>query len=221
VPGQLLQASLTSQKFVPLLRLYDAHGTLVSTSGDDADALVGRVTHMVVSGGTFRLQVSSIGDGGGGEFRQAIQEATVAELKVGERGRGTLQPGATDFRVFEGKELRSTRPSASAAPTAYSWPPTTGGVARPGAYSRSNCPRRGGTRCGSRRVAGRESTRCDSSTAIELPRHMGVRGGFPVPATRGGGLRPSRPSPCAPPSAGKRPRVPPRTRTALRRSGWR
>jgi hypothetical protein len=104
VPGQLLQASLSSQKFVPLLRLYDMHGTLVAASGDDADALVGRITHMVLSEGTYRLQVSSVGDGGGGEFQQVMKEATVEELKIGERGKGTLQPGATDFRVFEGKE---------------------------------------------------------------------------------------------------------------------
>ena len=50
-PGQLFQASLASQKFVPVLRLYDAHGSLVGSSGDDADGLEGRITHMVVDGG--------------------------------------------------------------------------------------------------------------------------------------------------------------------------
>jgi hypothetical protein len=103
-PGQLLQAGTSSQQFVPVLRLYDAHGTLVAGSSDDADALVGRVTHMVMSAGTYRLQVSSVGDGGGGEFRHAVKEAAVEELKLGERGKGTLQPGATDFRAFDGKE---------------------------------------------------------------------------------------------------------------------
>lgn len=100
-PGQLLQASLASDKFVPVLRLYDAHGTLVGVSGDEP---VGRVTHMVVTEGLYRLQVSSLGDGGGGAFRQALSEAKVEELKIGGRGKGTLQPGATDFRSFGGKE---------------------------------------------------------------------------------------------------------------------
>ena len=72
VPGQLLQASLSSQKFVPVLRLYDAHGTLVAGSGDDDDALIGRVTHMVVNEGMYRLQVSSVGDGGAGAFQQVM-----------------------------------------------------------------------------------------------------------------------------------------------------
>ena len=65
-PGQLFQANLASQKFVPVLRLYDLHGDLVGSGGDDPDALGGSLTHMVVNEGVYRLQVSSLGDGGGG-----------------------------------------------------------------------------------------------------------------------------------------------------------
>src|SRR5262249_11736143 len=36
-PGQLLQARLTAQQFVPMLRLYDQRGNLVASSGDDGD----------------------------------------------------------------------------------------------------------------------------------------------------------------------------------------
>ncbi|MCI0455695.1 MAG: hypothetical protein L0Z62_01780 [Gemmataceae bacterium] len=103
-PGQLFQASLASQKFVPVLRLYDMHGGLVGQSGDDADALEGRITHMVVKEGLYRLQVSSLGDGGGGDFRLALTETKLKELKVGGRGTGTVQPGAMDFWAFAGKE---------------------------------------------------------------------------------------------------------------------
>src|SRR5690348_3825494 len=72
-PGQLFQASLGSEKFVPVLHLFDTHGSLVGRSGDDADVLEGRITHMVVKGGLYRLQVSSLGDGGGGDFRLALK----------------------------------------------------------------------------------------------------------------------------------------------------
>lgn len=102
--GQLLQAALTSHKFVPQLRLYDARGVLVAAGGDDPDSSTVRITHMAVSGGTYRLQVSSVGDGGGGEYRQELAEAKVEELKLGDRGKGTLAAGATDFRAFDGKE---------------------------------------------------------------------------------------------------------------------
>jgi len=49
-PGQLFQANLASQKFIPVLRLYDANGSLVGMSGNDGDG-EGRITHMVVNEG--------------------------------------------------------------------------------------------------------------------------------------------------------------------------
>ena len=50
-PGQLLQAASPRSRSSPVLRLYDAHGSLVGRSSEDADALEGRVTHMVVKEG--------------------------------------------------------------------------------------------------------------------------------------------------------------------------
>ncbi len=103
-PGQLFQASLGSQKFVPLLRLYDAQGRLVGAGGADGDELQGRITHMVLAKGLYRLQVSSLGDGGGGEFRQSLSETKLKELEIGGRAKGTIQPGSVDFWVFTGKQ---------------------------------------------------------------------------------------------------------------------
>ncbi len=102
-PGQLFQANLASQKFVPLLRLYDAHGSLVGTSGNDGDG-EGRITHMAVNEGMYRLQVSSLGDGGSGDFRLILKETKLKELQLGGRGQGTVQPGDMDFWAFTGKE---------------------------------------------------------------------------------------------------------------------
>lgn len=103
-PGQLVQASLASQTFVPVLRLYDMHGSLVGSSVDDADGLEGRITHMVMNKGLYRLQVSSLGDGGGGDFRLALKDTKLKELQVDGRGQGTVKPGAMDFWAFPGKE---------------------------------------------------------------------------------------------------------------------
>jgi hypothetical protein len=103
-PGQLVQARLASQGFVPLLHLYDAQGQLVGSSGDDADGLEGRITHMVLSAGLYRLQVASLGDGGGGDFRLSLQETKLRELQIGGRGQGMIQPGAVDFWSFAGQE---------------------------------------------------------------------------------------------------------------------
>jgi hypothetical protein len=103
-PGQLFQAGLSSTDFVPVLRLTDRHGALVASSGAEGDALEAHVTHMVLTGGLYRLEVSSLGDGGGGSFRLALRETKLKELELGKRGKGTLQPGATDFWSFQGKE---------------------------------------------------------------------------------------------------------------------
>jgi len=87
-PGQLMQAGLTSAAFVPVLHLYDDLGVFIDRNDEASDSLASRVTHMVVSEGLYRLQVSSAGDGGGGSFRQLLKKAAVNELKIGERGKG-------------------------------------------------------------------------------------------------------------------------------------
>lgn len=114
-PGQLFQASLSSKKFVPLLRLYDSRGNTVEKTDGTSDDLESRVDHMVVQEGLYRLQIGSLGDGGGGDFRVALQETKLKELEIGGRGQGTLRSNGADFWTFSGKEgkvlflsLRST-----------------------------------------------------------------------------------------------------------------
>ena len=102
-PGQLFQARLASQHFVPVLRLYDMQGTLLAGSESEADGLESSVTHMVVKEGTYRLQVASLGDGGGGEFRVKLEETKLKELHVGARVQGVVPPGAMEFWTFSGE----------------------------------------------------------------------------------------------------------------------
>lgn len=102
--GQLLQAALASEKFVPVLNLYDAEGKVVSSSDDAADSLEGRLAHLVLKEGLYRLHVASLGDGGGGDFKQSLTETKLKDLTIGGRGLGSVQPGATDFWTFAGKE---------------------------------------------------------------------------------------------------------------------
>jgi hypothetical protein len=103
-PGQLFNANLASGDFVPRLRLYDRDGALMGQSSTNDDALAGRITQMIEKEGLYRLQVSSLGDGGGGKFTLDLQESKLKDLKIGDRGQGTVQPGATDFWSFAGKE---------------------------------------------------------------------------------------------------------------------
>jgi hypothetical protein len=103
-PGELFRADLGSQKFVPLLRLYDFRGRPVENGDAAAEDLQSRLTHMVVQEGLYRLQVSSFGDGGGGDFRLALREIKLKELAVGGRGQGSIQSSGADFWAFAGKE---------------------------------------------------------------------------------------------------------------------
>jgi hypothetical protein len=59
---------------------------------------------MIEKEGLYRLHVSSLGDGGGGKFAVELKESKLKDLAMGGRGQGTVQPGATDFWTFAGKE---------------------------------------------------------------------------------------------------------------------
>ena len=98
-----MQANLSSPSFAPFLRLYDVRGNLIAMN-DDATNQTSQITYMIREAGLYRIQVSSIGDGGGGEFRLGLQNKPLKEVTIGGRGKGTLQPNATDFWAFTGKE---------------------------------------------------------------------------------------------------------------------
>jgi hypothetical protein len=104
VPGQLIQASLTSQQFAPVMYLYDLHGNILSRGGESADGLEVRLTFMVMKEGLHRLRVCSLGDGGGGDYRLSLGETKLKELQLGCRDQGTLRAGGVDFWAFSGKE---------------------------------------------------------------------------------------------------------------------
>jgi hypothetical protein len=75
---------------------------------------------MVTQGGTYYLQVSSVGDGGGGEFQLQLAEVTLKEIAVGDRGKGTVGANSTDFWAFAGKAgqtvfINARSPSGSPA----------------------------------------------------------------------------------------------------------
>lgn len=103
-PGQIFHADLASDKFDSLLSLYNADGDEIEENDDGAAGLDSRITHMMTAEGLYRLQVSSRGNGGGGEFSLALHEEKLRELAVGERGQGMLHGNATDFWAFDGVE---------------------------------------------------------------------------------------------------------------------
>jgi len=113
-PGQYVQATLTSRSFVPALRLLDAHGNILENSEGNAEPGA-KFSRLIQQAGTYRLQVASLGDGGGGEFRAELQEQSLKELAVGARAQGTLQGDDTEFWAFQGTAGKTLIVSARAA----------------------------------------------------------------------------------------------------------
>jgi hypothetical protein len=105
--GQLCHLKLASQQFVPVFRLYDSNGELFSTVNASDDELIGRETHLSTKEGTYLLQVSSQGDGGGGAFQIDLTETKLKEIKIGGRYQGRIESGVTEYWVFDGKEGQS------------------------------------------------------------------------------------------------------------------
>jgi len=81
-PGQLFQTSLASEKFDPFLRLYDFRGNPIAANNDGGGGLGSRITHMTREEGLYRLQVSSLGDGGGGKYQLLLREEQLKELQL-------------------------------------------------------------------------------------------------------------------------------------------
>lgn len=105
--GQLVIARLTSDKFDPQLRLYDEFGELVAENDDGDGELGSRLSYVVTKPQTFRLQVASLGNGGGGDYQLSLTEKKAKNLELGRDFQGTLQEGSTDYWSLEGKEGES------------------------------------------------------------------------------------------------------------------
>ncbi|MEQ1827105.1 MAG: hypothetical protein ABL921_14215 [Pirellula sp.] len=104
VAGQIIQTGVSTDKFVPVLELFDSSGRKVqSTSEEDLRTDAG-ITYTVSRADRFLLKVSSLGGGGGGEFRLNVSKPKLRKLKVGERVQGTLQRGTPELWSFEGRQ---------------------------------------------------------------------------------------------------------------------
>ena len=106
-PGQLLSARLRSDEFDPTLSLYNDRGDLIAKNDDGDGGLGSLITRMIVQEGSYRLQVASLGDGGGGEYKLGFRERELNELKIDGRGTGAVELNSTDFWAFTGTENRT------------------------------------------------------------------------------------------------------------------
>jgi len=103
IPGQLFRVDLHSTVFDPLLRLYDDTGQELSRNDDGGDDLDSRLSCLVREAGRYRLQVSALGDGGGGDYDLRVEEQAIATIAAGETQTASLGDGDQRYWHFEGE----------------------------------------------------------------------------------------------------------------------
>lgn len=105
--GQFLVADLDSSSFDPFLRLFRADGQELASDDDGGDHLNSRISLLVPESGTYRVQVASVGSGGGGAYQLRLVERQVPEVAVGGRKTAKLGPGGRDLWSFAGRRGQS------------------------------------------------------------------------------------------------------------------
>lgn len=102
--GDLIQAKLDSNDFDCVIRLFDSQGQLVTQNDDSRDSKNSQIKHMVTRNGSYRWQIGSLGNGGGGEYRIEFDEIKLKQLTVANPQRSTLFTGGTEYWSLEGKK---------------------------------------------------------------------------------------------------------------------
>jgi hypothetical protein len=94
--GRLFSVEMSSSDFDPLLRMTSDRGAELAVNDDAGTDLGSRIAFLAPEHGRYRLQVASLGDGGGGDYRIALAEIAIPRLEAGAWSAGTLGPGARD-----------------------------------------------------------------------------------------------------------------------------
>jgi len=105
--GQFIVAELTSTSFDPFLRLFRADGEELVSNDDGGQHLNSRIDLLIPESGTYRLQVASVGDGGGGAYQLQLVQREIPEITVGARKTAKLGPGGRDLWRFTGRRGQS------------------------------------------------------------------------------------------------------------------
>ena len=105
--GQLIVAELTSPSFDSFLRLFRADGQELASNDDGGEHLNSRISLLVPESGTYRVQVTSIGSGGGGPYQIQVLQRQVPDVAVGGRKTAKLGPGGRDLWSFAGRRGQS------------------------------------------------------------------------------------------------------------------
>jgi len=114
-PGEFLRFDLEAKGFDPLLRVSDHEGTLVVRDDDGGPGLASQASLLIRKLGTYRVQVASSGDGGGGDYELRLQRVAIPELVIGRVHEATITAGSWDYVHLTGKRGQEVFLSAKGA----------------------------------------------------------------------------------------------------------
>ncbi len=99
--GDLVKMKLRSKTFDCVLKLFDHRGRMVDQNDDFENSKNSQLSRMMTRSGFYRWQISSLGNGGGGEFNIDFEEIPKKQLSVGKAQSSKLQRGATEYWTFK------------------------------------------------------------------------------------------------------------------------
>ncbi|MBN2492274.1 MAG: PPC domain-containing protein [Planctomycetes bacterium] len=102
--GGILHLAVDSEQFDPTVRLHDERGNLLLENDDGGNGLGSTLALLVKKSAQLRVQVSAVGNGGGGRFRIRGRQEAVPSLAIGDHGRGRLGEGADAYWSFAGQK---------------------------------------------------------------------------------------------------------------------
>ena len=96
-PGDVVTMSVASQTFDSVLRLFDQTGQRVAENDDFQESRNSQITQVITKKGFYRWQITSLGNGGGGQFDLSFNEIEKQQLAVGQQTKRKINANSTHY----------------------------------------------------------------------------------------------------------------------------
>ncbi len=100
--GELVDIQLSSSNFDPYLRLYHPTGNIF-TENDDSEDIQSRIISMLQQPGQYLIQISSVGNGGSGNYELKLKTQEIPYLKTPQQYHHQITRGNYGYWYLEGK----------------------------------------------------------------------------------------------------------------------
>ena len=96
-PGDVVKMSVTSKTFDSVLRLFDQTGQRIAENDDFKESRDSQITQVITKKGFYRWQITSLGNGGGGQYDLSFNEIEKKQLAVGRQTKSKINANSTHY----------------------------------------------------------------------------------------------------------------------------